>query len=760
MARSITFSGITRFTPGGITRINAEALNQVLASDNSIVGLVGEAEGGAPGSSAGLVVISDPSTATDVFKEGALVDSIRLAFQSSTDPKIPGGASKVYVYKTNESTPSVVNLPSSDVQEAGTAVTAGTSSTITCGGAAWTVDEWAGHWVELDDTSNTYLRKIVSNTATILTLATAVPVTPSGTVDIFANSVDLNTKDWGKHTEGVAIDVAAGTLSGNVVTVSFEGAEEVSPDLGGNAILHLLYKGGVASTSDTVDDTPVAANTTTQIELTTGGLTPAAEVGKQVLIDGEYTVITGNTATVLTVSPALSSVPTDLSAVQILDVEGGTCTVNGASGAATALQTVFSSGGDPQTFAFVPLMTVRQLMDAITLNTNYEVTAGQAVNPDTTLVADLDFGSPVFSIMSSFSVSEVGPTRDTMAIVDYLNNFSQWVNAARSSGTTSAGGLPPSVTTAAVNLAGGLRGVSSNTEFQAGLDELLTVRCNSVVPLIDQDLANEGNNSTATVAAVAAQLGGHVAFARGAGQDAAGERGGFIGFRGTKTEIIKQANNLNDMDVQLTCQNPSVVDGLGNLTEQGPREFAVMAASMRAGVQEVAEPLTHKAIRVSGITQDSSWNPTAIADANEMIQNGVLFAEFLDGVGTRWVRDLTTWVADDNLAFSEGSVRDAVRFVAHGLRTTLSERFTGVKATPATIGNVKDAASTYLETARQENIIVDSTDPATGVTIKAYHNLKVFTTGDILKINVGIFPVPGINFQLNDIYLQLPTQAA
>lgn len=759
MARSITFSGITRFTPGGITRINAEALNQVLASDNSIVGLVGEAEGGAPGDVGGLVTIADPSRASDVFKSGPLVDAIRLAFQSSTDPVIPGGASKVYVWKTNSSTNSIVSLPSADTQETGVTITAGTSSTVTVGAAAWGVNAYAGHWVLVDDTTNTYLRKIVSNTATVLTVTPNFPVTPTGTLDIYANSIDVTSADWGKHTNGIAVDVAAGTLQGKVVTIGFEGDEEVSPDLGGNSIFHLLYTGGVASTTTTVHASPVAPNSTTQIELATGGLTPTNEVGKQVSIDGEYTVITANSATVLTVSPALSATPAAGSAVQIFDVEGGTAVVGGASGAATSLTTAFTSGGDTQVFAFVAGMTIRELMNTITLNTNYQAVAGQGVNPDTTYAADLDFGTTTFPILASPDIS-TGPTRDTVAVVDYLNNFAQWVNATRADSTTKAGGLAPSVTTDAVKLDGGTRGITINNDFQYGLDKLLTVRCNSVVPLIDQDLIKEGNNSLATVAAVAAQLGGHVAFARGAGQDTAGERGGFIGFRGNKTAIIKQANALNDMDVQITCQNPSAVNGLGNLQEFGPRMYAVMAASMRAGVQEVAEPLTHKAIRVSGVTQDSSWNPTDVADANEMIQNGVLFSESLDGVGTRWVRDITTWVADDNLAFSEGSVRDAVRFVAHGLRTTLAERFTGRKAKPATIGNVKDAASTYLETVRQDSIIVDSTDPATGVTVKAYHNLKVFASGDVLKINVGIFPVPGINFQLNDIYLQLPTQAA
>jgi len=217
---------------------------------------------------------------------------------------------------------------------------------------------------------------------------------------------------------------------------------------------------------------------------------------------------------------------------------------------------------------------------------------------------------------------------------------------------------------------------------------------------------------------------------------------------------------LNDQDVALVAQNPTVLNSLGSLEEFGPRMLAVMAASMRSGVTEVAEPLTHKLIRISGLTQDASWDPNDLTDANEMIINGLLFAEVVDGVGTRWVRDLTTWVADDNLAYSEGSVRDAVRYVAYGLRTTLVERFTGKKAAPSTIANVKDAANTFLETARQDDIIVDSTDPVTGSTVKAYHNLKVTSSGDTVRINVGIFPVPGINFQLSDIFLQLPTQSS
>ncbi len=143
-----------------------------------------------------------------------------------------------------------------------------------------------------------------------------------------------------------------------------------------------------------------------------------------------------------------------------------------------------------------------------------------------------------------------------------------------------------------------------------------------------------------------------------------------------------------------------------------------------------------------------------------MINAGVTFAETIPGQGTRWVRDITTYVKTDNLAYMEGSVRDVVRYIAFNLRKELDNRFTGRKSAPSTVSAVRDAAASLLEAYRSDDIIVDSTDPATGEVIRAYHNLKVTSSGDVISVNVGIFPVPGINFELIEIFLQLPTQSA
>jgi hypothetical protein len=405
-------------------------------------------------------------------------------------------------------------------------------------------------------------------------------------------------------------------------------------------------------------------------------------------------------------------------------------------------------------------MTVQTLVSTINENTNYTAVIPSGIN-GALPAADLDFGpaGTQINIQVSANLTSDGFKKDVVAIVDWMNASAANVNATRYATEGQDGCQPPGVATPGIplQLVGGTRGTSNNAAFQAGLDELLLKKIDYVCPLIDRDLSAEGLSSTATWASVSAQLVDHVVRARGS---SGLERGGFIGYRGTKAQIITASTGMNETDVQMTCQNPTILDASGTLAAKGPRMMAVMGASMRAGVPEIGEPLTNKYLRVSAVTQDASWDPTNVTDAADLINAGVFFAETIPGQGTRWVRDLTTYVQSDNLAYMEGSVRDVVRYIAYNLRKELDDRFTGRKAAPTTVSAVRDTAASLLETYRSNDIIVDSTDPATGQTIRAYHNLSVTSSGDVININVGIFPVPGINFELIEIFLQLPTQAA
>lgn len=359
--------------------------------------------------------------------------------------------------------------------------------------------------------------------------------------------------------------------------------------------------------------------------------------------------------------------------------------------------------------------------------------------------------------------------KDLSAVLADINARNEYVTVARAAGASlgAGAGLPEFTgsglgSKAAVgdyykSMAGGTRGISTNTDFQNAFDTLARTRVNHIIALISRDLSLEGYGSTATLASVVAQMAAHLDYCNGAGKS---ERGGYMGMSGTKAQIIAMANSLNHPDFALCGQKITVLDVNSTLLEMDEWAMAVAAAGMRAGMDEVGEPLTWKYIRTSNLTQDPGWDPSEVTDANALIQNGVLFAENIEGKGIRFVRDLTTFITTDNLAYAEGSVRDVVRYVSYGLRTYLEDRFTGRKAKPANATSIKDTASEFLEQCRSQNIIVDSTDPNTGATIHAFYNLRVKISGDIATIRVSVFPVIGINFQLNDIYLQLPTQAA
>jgi hypothetical protein len=853
MSRFVVHGGIVRYRPGGITRVIAEALNQVTASQNSIVAVLGESDGGPPGAVSGIVSHSDPSRAAREYRSGILVDAIRNAFQSSNDPDVPSGASEVLIWKTNQSTQATGTLPSApasfvigsiaandaeatggsgttlidttltgsfaddaligkilvirpftatgeaqvitDYVDATGVITVGSAwsvnpaatddywvldaevyaasrvtgggATVTWTGAALVADEHIGRWLFIQNSSSaadTYLVQITDNTTGAFTVSPSLPTLGTGAIaQILPNAVDLVSRDYGAHTNSLNLDVDDGVVvSGStIVETEFEDDTETSPEVGGVPFLKLLYKGGAAAISDTV---AVATASTSLITLVTAGLTIDAHIGKQVYFAdlNEYTTISDNTASTLTLDPPLSAVPAAGSVVQIRTVTAGVGRIAGSTGVATSLVTTLTGvSGDDLAITFTAGMTLRQLQTAIQANSNYVATIPNGINGDILVAADFDFGpDTTISILNSENITDDGFLQNNMAVVNYFETSSEFISASRSAGGTMDGMYAPMALSTPVYLSGGSRGISSNQDFQDGFDALLLVRANGVVPLIDQNLTNEGYGSTATFASVAAQLGAHVATARGASQDTAGERGGYIGVIGNKAAIVARANAFNDTDVQLVAQNPNVLDSTGSLQTYTPRMYAVMAASMRAGVAEVGEPLTHKYIRTNGATQDSSWEPTDTTDSKDLIKAGVLFSETIDGVGTRWVRDLTTHVQDDNLAYTEGSVRDIVRYIAYGLRKIIVDKFTGRKGTPFSAESAKDVAISWLEVQRGDNIIVDSTDLTTGATIKAYHNIKVTLSGDVLRLNVGFHPAPGINFVLQDLYVQIPSQSA
>ncbi len=145
------------------------------------------------------------------------------------------------------------------------------------------------------------------------------------------------------------------------------------------------------------------------------------------------------------------------------------------------------------------------------------------------------------------------------------------------------------------------------------------------------------------------------------------------------------------------------------------------------------------------IRQHTTWNPTD--DSEEMIQGGLCFMEEVEGVGRRFVRNITTHLSSNNLAYIEGSVNEAVNYAVFNFRTTM-EFIVGERGFAGTAVAGKGAATNILGLLGDEGVIT------------TYRSLQVTIELDVMEIGLELAPVIPINFVKNTIHLVTTPQVA
>jgi hypothetical protein len=353
------------------------------------------------------------------------------------------------------------------------------------------------------------------------------------------------------------------------------------------------------------------------------------------------------------------------------------------------------------------------------------------------IVSDLDTGAAGTLTLTSVT----GTFENNEAITDTVTG------AALVDGTlaTSPGTGAPDNTTGDVFLAGGhegsitpgLEGVptASFSDWQAGLDLLTKVRVNTVQAV---------TSDPAVHAAVLA----HDQYMGGVGRS---ERDSVVGVQNsgrtepaTKAEVKSQIIDLNSKHIRVWAQNVERFNTSGEREVMEPQFGACIVAGMQAG-SPVGTPLTHKFMNTLSLANDSSWN--AIDDAEEMIQAGLCFAEVVDGVGRRIVRNVTTHLTSSNIAFTEASVNEAVNFSVFNFRTTM-ERMVGQAGFAGTVQAANGLAINQL------GLLV-------GVSLVAYRSLSISLILDVLEVSVEMAPVLPINFVKTTVHLvSIPQSAA
>ena len=254
------------FRPGGITRVNADALAQIGLLSNAIVGLLGESEGGVPNI---ITTVDDPALAKTEFTDGPLPKAIRIAFDPTVDPRVPGGAFRCKCVRTNQGTqstltlyglvPLVVGGPSYDTVKTGS--DANHVHLITAGLA---VDAHIGNYIRV----GTDEAVITDNDTDTITAALSGTPVLGTKVFILAPMFTYTSKDYGVHTNRIRQEVESGATKGVAWTTAFDLKNVVSSDVGGNSYLDVEYIGQATTVLVESGTTDAAGTSTTLIEST------------------------------------------------------------------------------------------------------------------------------------------------------------------------------------------------------------------------------------------------------------------------------------------------------------------------------------------------------------------------------------------------------------------------------------------------------------------------------------------------------------
>lgn len=338
-------------------------------------------------------------------------------------------------------------------------------------------------------------------------------------------------------------------------------------------------------------------------------------------------------------------------------------------------------------------------------------------NPDAATLNGLDFVTA-----QDIKTTTVTVLATLQAIVDWLNSGQQpLVTAVR---LTPNAGQPPT-NLAYTYLTGGAEGSTQNTDWQACFDALQTRDIAFVVPVSSD-------------AAIHAMADTHCQLMSADGRR---PRRAFVGaaageYSSTLSNYLTRAQNLNSDRTALAIQGVKGYDDLTGLAITWPPYIMAAAwAGLQAGVPEIGDSITQKAIRATGL----EWLPTK-GETEIALAGGLLIAELAENRGFyRIVRGLSSWLKTDayhRVEISVGIALDeVVRRVVDGL-----DLFLGQKASPLILHRIASRTQTILISLQEQGVIVgDDAHPA-------YRDIVVKLSGDTAQVDFACQPVLVINF--------------
>lgn len=112
MAINQNFNGASLYKPGAYSQTKVNLSGGFPLAATGVVAIVGEADAGAPGSSAGVQTYTSEDIASliSTYQAGPIVDAARLLISPARDARVTNGASIIRVYKVNAATQATLAL--------------------------------------------------------------------------------------------------------------------------------------------------------------------------------------------------------------------------------------------------------------------------------------------------------------------------------------------------------------------------------------------------------------------------------------------------------------------------------------------------------------------------------------------------------------------------------------------------------------------------------------------------------------------------
>jgi len=705
MAINVSFNGATIFKPGAYSKTNIDLSGGFPLGPTGLVAIFGESTRGRSGSEEADISknVYTPNQIAEVrekYGTGSIVDAMSMLFAPASDGNIPSGAQAVYIYKTNASTRATLAL----------ATSYGTIRSLEYGIGGNTVTFSASETAEVAPSVEgiDYVANAADAGASFTARINGVDEIITVVAGTYANAAAL--------IGAISITGATVTANGEKVVITVD-ADATANQKGYGKTLQLedstpgdLAKLGLSA--GTTDSSVESAMTVT-IKQTRDLLEEQEAVGGNVVLEAAYS---GGNAT---------------ATIQVTDTQ------------------VILTDAASATFDKSAYSTLLQLINAMNLTADWDIslssTLYNSLSPE--VLDEVNIGAKSAAGAQKTArikkdANEVAELMELSSIIDITGQASTGLMDATSETALSGGAL-------------GATSTSAITDALAAFEE---IRVNSVVPLFSRDASSDIGDSLTDAGSTYTILGIHQAVKTHCSLMATtknrSERQGYISLKDSFASCLDRAALLADARLQLTIQDTRNTDSLGNIKWFQPWSLSAMLAGARGG-SPVGTPLTFKFFNTTGIRQTGQSMSTAEEDividfnpnsqGEQAIRGGITFLEAPQSGGIRCVVDNTTYQKDANWVYNRGNVMYAADVLAFDFRNQLENIFVGQKNT-VQASEIKSVAASILNTFLAQGITVATDEAPNG-----YKKLDVVIDGNVIRINVIVVLVEGIDFILNDI---------